>query len=404
MATIRTAIMVQDSMSPAIRSMSNACRILLNNFEDIQRASSNTVDTQSLKLAREELNNTDMILNQIEQSARSVNQETKKMPSNFNNATSSANGLLSKIKQVAVAAGGIAIVSKTVDLSDQVSSNRARLELIVDDNGSVEDLENKIFAMANRTRSLYLDTASVVSKLGILAGDNFKGTDEIIAFTELMNKNFAIGGASIQEQTSAMYQLTQAMAAGKLQGDEFRSIMENAPLLAEAIANYTGKSKGELKELSSQGVITSDIIKNAMFSAADQINDRFNKMPMTWSQVWSKVKNSTIKALDPVLKKVNQLANNQQVQKMFNMLVNGATLAAQAILGLIEGIAWLIDVMEPLLPLILGLVAGYVAWQVVSAITEGLLIAQTIAQFALAAATRNKSCRRYNGNCITIRT
>lgn len=119
--------------------------------------------------------------------------------------------------------------------------------------------------MSNRTRSSFLDTTSVVSKLGILAGDNFKNTDEIIAFTELMNKNFTIGGASIQEQTSAMYQLTQAMASGKLQGDEFRSIMENAPLLAEAIANYTGKSKGDLKELSSQGVITSDIIKMLCF-------------------------------------------------------------------------------------------------------------------------------------------
>ena len=121
-----------------------------------------------------------------------------------------------------------------------------------------------------------------------------------------MNKNFAIGGASVQEQTSAMYQLTQAMAAGKLQGDEFRSIMENAPLLAEAIANYTGKSKGELKELSSEGLITSDIIKNAMFSAADEINDRYSRMPMTWSQIWTKMKNITIKALDPVLKKINQ--------------------------------------------------------------------------------------------------
>lgn len=373
MATIRTAIMVQDSMSPAIRSMSNACRILLNNFEDIQRASSNTVDTQSLKAAREELNNTDMILNQIEQSARNVNQETKKMPSNFNNATSAADGLLNKVKQVAVAAGGITLIGKTVELSDQVSSNRARLELIVDDNDSVDNLENKIFAMSNRTRSSFLDTTSVVSKLGILAGDNFKNTDEIIAFTELMNKNFAIGGASVQEQTSAMYQLTQAMAAGKLQGDEFRSIMENAPLLAEAIANYTGKSKGELKELSSEGLITSDIIKNAMFSAADEINDRYSRMPMTWSQIWTKMKNITIKALDPVLKKINQLANNPQVQEMFNAFVSGASLAAQAVLWLIEGMAWLYNILEPFAPLILGIVAAYIAFNAISAITSAVL-------------------------------
>lgn len=386
MATIRTSIMVQDSMSPALRSMSNACRILVNNFEEMRNVSANTVDTQSLKIAREELNNTDMILNQVEQQVRNVNQESQKMPSNFSNATSSANGLLSKVKQIAVAAGGLALLNKTVDLSDQVSSNRARLSLIVDDNDSIENLENKIFAMSNRTRSSFLDTTSVVSKLGILAGDNFKNTDEIIAFTELMNKNFAIGGASIQEQTSAMYQLTQAMASGKLQGDEFRSIMENAPLLAEAIANYTGKSKGELKELSSDGVITSDIIKNAMFSAADQINDRYSKMPMTWGQIWTKMKNITIKALDPVLKKINQLANNQQVQQMFNMFVEGASLAAQAILWLIEAAAWLYNILEPFAPIILGIVGAYIAFNAISAITSAVLGIQAFAHQVKAAA------------------
>lgn len=387
MATIKTAIMVQDSMSPALRSMSNACRILINNFEDMQTASSNPVDLQSLKIAKEELNNTNMILNQIEQSAQNANNETRKMPSNFENSNLAANKLLNTIKNVAIAAGGITIIGKTVDLSDQVSSNRARLELIVDDNDSVENLENKIFAMSNRTRSSFLDTTSVVSKLGILAGDNFKNTDEIIAFTELMNKNFTIGGASIQEQTSAMYQLTQAMASGKLQGDEFRSIMENAPLLAEAIANYTGKSKGDLKELSSQGVITSDIIKNAMFSTADQINDRYNKMPMTWAQVWTKTKNITIKALDPVLKKINALANNQQVQEMFNMFIEGASLAAQAVLSLIETAAWLYSILEPLAPVILGIVGAYIAFNVISTITSGILTILAIIQKVQAAAS-----------------
>lgn len=133
MATIKTAIMVQDSMTPALRSMSNACRILVNNFEDIRNVTSNTVDTQSLKIARDELNNTDMILNQIEQSAQAVNNETKKIPSNFYSANTSADSLLNKVKQIVVAAGEIALATKTINLSDTVSSNRARLSLIVDD-------------------------------------------------------------------------------------------------------------------------------------------------------------------------------------------------------------------------------------------------------------------------------
>lgn len=156
--------------------------------------------------------------------------------------------------------------------------------------------------------------------------------------------------------------------------------MENAPLLADAIAKYTGKTKGDLKELSSDGVITSDIIKNAMFSAADQINDRYNKMPMTWSQIWNRIKNITIKALDPVLRKINQLANNQQVQEMFSMFINGVSLASQAILELIEGIAWLIDILEPVAPIILGIVGAYIAFNVISAITSGILTIMSITQ------------------------
>lgn len=309
----------------------------------------------------------------VAKSVKNAHDNQEQFNNSINTANTNSNKLLSTVKNIILALGGITAMKSLVDLSDTTTSNRARLELIVDDNGSVADLENKIFAMSNRTRSDFLATTSVVSKLGILAGDSFKNTDEIVAFTELMNKNFAISGASIQEQTAAMYQLTQAMAAGKLQGDEFRSIMENAPLLAEAIAEYTGKSKGELKELSSEGLITANVIKNAMFASADQINARYNKMPMTWAQIWTRIKNVAIKALDPVLVKINELANNQQVQEMFYMFINGASLAAQAILWLVEAAGWLYNILEPFAPLILGIVAAYVAFNIISAITSGIL-------------------------------
>lgn len=323
----------------------------------------------------------------VAKSVKNAHDNQEQFNNSINTANTNSNNLLSTVKNIILALGGITAMKSLVDLSDTTTSNRARLELIVDDNGSVADLENKIFAMSNRTRSDFLATTSVVSKLGILAGDSFKNTDEIVAFTELMNKNFAISGASIQEQTAAMYQLTQAMAAGKLQGDEFRSIMENAPLLAEAIAEYTGKSKGELKELSSEGLITANIIKNAMFASADQINARYNKMPMTWAQIWTRMKNVAIKALDPVLVKINELANNQQVQEMFYMFIDGASLAAQAILSLIEGISWLVSILEPVAPIILGIVAAYVAFNIISGITSGILSIMSLVQGIQAAAS-----------------
>lgn len=315
----------------------------------------------------------------VAKSIKNGHNNQEQFNNSINTANSSSNKLLNTVKNIVLTLGGVTAMKSLVNLSDTTTSNKSRLELIVDDNGSVAELENKIFAMSNRTRSDFIATSNVISKLGILAGENFKNNDEIIAFTELMNKNFAISGASIQEQTSAMYQLTQAMAAGKLQGDEFRSIMENAPLLAEAIAEYTGKSKGELKELSSEGLITADIIKNAMFASADQINAKYSKMPMTWGQIWNRMKNVAVKALDPVLVKINELANNQQVQEMFNMFIDGASLAAQAILGLIEGISWLINILEPVAPIILGIVGAYVAFNIISGITSGILTIQALA-------------------------
>ena len=323
----------------------------------------------------------------VAKSIKNGHNNQEQFNNSINTANSSSNKLLNTVKNIVLTLGGVTAMKSLVNLSDTTTSNKSRLELIVDDNSSVAELENKIFAMSNRTRSDFIATSNIISKLGILAGENFKNNDEIIAFTELMNKNFAISGASIQEQTSAMYQLTQAMAAGKLQGDEFRSIMENAPLLADAIAEYTGKSKGELKELSSEGLITADIIKNAMFDSADQINAKYSKMPMTWGQIWTKMKNVAVKALDPVLVKINELANNQQVQEMFNIFIDGVSLAAQAILGLIEGISWLVSILEPVAPIILGIVGAYVAFNIISGITSGIISIMALVQGIQSAAS-----------------
>lgn len=171
---------------------------------------------------------------------------------------------------------------------------------------STAELQDMIAASANRARSSYQSTAEAVSKLGVLAGNAFSGNEEMIAFTELMNKNFVIGGSSIQEQTAAMYQLTQAMAAGRLQGDEFRSIMENAPLLAQAIADYMGKPMGELKEMSKEGLITAEVIKGAMFASANEINDRFAQMPMTFGQVGTILKNTLLQTFEPVIQAIGR--------------------------------------------------------------------------------------------------
>ena len=221
-----------------------------------------------------------------------------------------------RIKGYIGAAGAAFSLSKLVGLYDTLAGNKARLELIVDDGGSVDELNKKIYASAMRARASYTDTAATISKLGLLAGDAFNSNDEMIAFTELMNKNFTIGGASTQEQSSAMYQLTQAMASGRLQGDEYRSIIENAPLLAKAIEDYMRNvqgAEGAMKDWSSEGLLTADVIKAALFSTADEVEERFAKMPMKWGQVWTMASNIAIRALNPLLSAINWVANNISV-------------------------------------------------------------------------------------------
>ena len=218
----------------------------------------------------------------------------------------------------AVAAATKEAVRAGTELSDKYALIKSRINLINDGTQSTAEIMDKVYAAAERTRGSYLDMAGAVGRLGILAKDAFSSNDETIAFVEQMNKQFKIGGASIEEQTSAMYQLTQAMAAGKLQGDEFRSIMENAPLLAQAISQEMGLPMGQLKEMSSQGLITADVIKNAMFNSADETNAKFAELPMTFAEVGNSIQNQAIQAFQPVLESLTQMTASSEFKEALN--------------------------------------------------------------------------------------
>lgn len=260
-------------------------------------------------------------------SALKASKNTDKYNDSLKNTGASAsvasNGLTKFISVAAALAG----LKKSADLTDTYTNTAARLKMVNDGTQTQVELQNKIFAAANRARGSYTDMASAVAKMNLLAGDNFGSNDEAIGFTELLQKSLKVSGAGKSEQDSAFLQLSQAMAAGKLQGDEFRSVMENAPMVANAIAKYMGKSKGELKELSSKGVITADIIKGALFAAADDINDKFATMPMTFSDVWSKIKNAGNQAFGGVFEKLNQLLNSDAGQSAINNLIGAIYLA-----------------------------------------------------------------------------
>lgn len=197
-----------------------------------------------------------------------------------------------------------------VQTTDQLTQIRARINLINDGSQSTAEIMDKIYSAANRSRGSYLDMADSVAKLNMLAKDAFSSNDEAIFFVEQLNKQFKISGASVEETTSAMYQLTQAMAAGKLQGDEFHSIMENAPMLAQSIADEMGLTVGQLKDMSSQGLITADIIKEALFSSAEETNAKFAEIPMTFQDIGTQVQNELIGAFQPAMEEISNMASS----------------------------------------------------------------------------------------------
>lgn len=250
-------------------------------------------------------------LRRIAQLEQKILQLQNQINAKSRQAGQSTSSWLSNLRGIAATYLSIQGLSNATKVSDNYVNTLARLDLINDKTQTTAELQEKIFQAAERSRGSYQDLAGVIGKMGILASDAFSSNEELIAFSELMQKSFRVGNASTMEQQSGMYQLTQAMAAGKLQGDEFRAIIENAPLLAEAIAKFTGKSKGELKEMSAEGTITADIIKGAMFHAAEDINNKFATMPLTFGDVFNQIKNSALQSFGPIIQRINTMLNSE---------------------------------------------------------------------------------------------
>jgi tape measure domain-containing protein len=343
--------------------MHKAMGVVLNTFESMQQASGRAVDTAAIREAREEWAKAGTAFDAIEENIRNANNEQQKFNNSIRGGNNSANGLLSTIKKIAVAAGGIVGINKVQNISDKLASTKARLNLLVDDGGSVDVLEQKIMASAQRSRSAYFDTASAVAKLGLNAGNAFGGNmDQVIAFMEQVNKQFVIGGATAQEQSNAMIQLTQAMAAGALRGEELNSILDGAPGIARAIEKYMGIAEGSIKTVAQEGKVTAEVVKNAMFAMADETNAKFDSMPKTWAQIWVDMKNQALSMFAPILTKINQIANSTKFQQVTTALINGlagvANVASSLLDILISVASVFVDNWGIIQPLVLGIAAA----------------------------------------------
>ena len=287
MALIKSQLVLVNGMTAPLRSIHRAMNLALNSFESMQTASGRAVDTRSFQTAREELARMGAQLEEVENQTRRTGGAAESMKSKFMHA--------------AAAVGAALSIKNIIGLADAMTQTEARLNLITGDLEKTAALQDQIMASANRSRASYQSTADAVAKMGIMAKDAFNNTDELVAFTELINKQFTIAGASVAGQEAAMMQLTQAMASGVLRGEELNSIFEQAPTIIQTIADHLGVSVGEIRAMAAEGQITAQVVKDAMLSSADEINAQFSAMPYTFSQVWTMMQNILLEAFGPLI-------------------------------------------------------------------------------------------------------
>lgn len=274
--------------------------------------------------------------------------------------TQQANELTNTIKRAVAAYISIQSVGKALNISDELVQTTSRLNMMNDGVQTTAELVNMVYAAAQDARGSFSQMADVVARFGNNAKDAFSSSEEVVAFADLIQKQMTIAGASTQEAANAELQLSQALGSGVLRGDELNSIFEQAPNLIQNIADYLDVPIGKIREMAADGELSADVVKAAIFSAADDINSKFNEMPMTWGQIWQSMQNTALIAFQPVLQRLNDLANSEAFQTFVQNAVEAMATLANIVLNIFE---------------LVGTVGGFIAdnWSVISPIIYGVI-------------------------------
>lgn len=331
MASVSTALAIQDKFSATLNKAQQGINRVVKAMD---RLDVSALDMDAQKAWRD-------MQNAVKSTEAELDRYTKKLNAADRDVTDHA-GAWSKVKGAIAGAAAAMGVNKIIGLADSMTTTKARLDLMNDGLQTTEELQNKIMASANRSRALYQTTADAVSKMGIMAKDAFGSNDELVQFSELINKQFTIAGTSAGGIDAAMLQLTQAMSSGVLRGEELNSVFEQAPTIIQTIADYLNVPIGKIREMAADGQITSTIVKNAMLSSADEINKKFESMPMTFAQVGTVTANMLLKAFNPALQAIG------------------------------KGAQWIYDNWSTLEPIFVGLAAGIAIFTAAMAINTAV--------------------------------
>lgn len=409
MASISASVELYDRMSAPLMSIMNAMNMTISSMRDMQSTMGTDMDTSSLDAATQAANQAQAAMEALNQAVDNMdvsaanaayNQLSSTVASteryirdnadaqgNLNQqiqaGVNTSNELVDTVKRLALAYLSMQSVQKVLDVSDELTMTTARLDQMNqafnEINGTATETDTivkQIYASAQNARGFFGDMAAVVAKFGNNARDAFASQDEVIAFANLIQKQMTIAGASTQEASNAMLQLSQALGSGVLRGDELNSIFEQAPNLIQSIADYLDVPIGKIREMAQDGQLTADTVKAAIFSSADDINAKFEAMPMTWGQVWTSFQNSALMAFQPVLDKVNELANNDQFQGFVENAIGLLAQLAVYVLDFFNTLAsigaFISDNWSIIAPIVYGVIAALIAYAAISEIVAAV--------------------------------
>lgn len=367
MGAVNNTIQLNDRMTPVLRSIMKALNATLVAMASVDRVAQR--EFGAAQRAVQQANDSLITFTNTLRNASNPGGGVNNLNNSLQQSSSTMDTLISQAKTLVATYMGFQGISKLVQAGDAYIGSTAQLDLMLKMNESEKtsaQLQTQIYEASQRSLGNYREMSKQVGKLGLLASKAFDGnTDEMIAFTELLNKQFSLSGATPWEKSAASYQLTQAMASGRLQGDEFRSIIENAPMLAQTIQEFMGLSGEAFKKASKDGQITADVIKNALFSVAKETNEMFNKMPLRFSELWTQIINKIDRGLEPVYRKLRDIWNSKDFQTFLDTTVNGLVGLSNVALKALEAISWigarLYEYWEFVVPVVLT-AAGAFAW------------------------------------------
>lgn len=420
MASITTGIQLADNFTAPLMNIISSVNLAVSAFGTMDQAMSNDVDTSSLEAARNELNQASLAAQELNQTIQQTygpiqdnENEQNKFNQSIHNGVAESSKLTDSVKGLIGAYATMQTAKSIIGASDELVQTTSRLDMMNDGLQSTQDLFNMVYIAANDARGSLTDMASVVARFGNNAKDAFSSSAEVVQFANLVQKQMTIAGASTQEAANAELQLSQALGSGVLRGDELNSIFEQAPNLIQNIADYLDVPIGKIREMAADGELSASVVKAAIFAAADDINSNFEAMPMTWGQMWTKFQNDATMAFQPVLQRLNDLANTDGFQSFTENAVNDLAIVAGLTLDIFENIGTVAEFVSDnwgvIGPIVEYAAAALITYNValglynaISAVSTGMATIHSAATMMEEGATFSATVAQYGFNAALL--